>query len=60
MIYYPQGVGSTTSPNKELKLTKPSVLELRSLTPVLARHADESEGPPAVDLLVEAWLAVQG
>jgi hypothetical protein len=29
------GLGAAARPNKELKLTKPSILELRSLTPVL-------------------------
>jgi hypothetical protein len=28
---------ATTPPNKELKLTKPSIMELRSLTPVFGR-----------------------
>jgi hypothetical protein len=28
---------ATTPPNKELKLTKPSIMELRSLTPVVLR-----------------------
>jgi hypothetical protein len=32
----------TGSPNKELKLTKPSIMELRSLTPVFGRLGSES------------------
>jgi len=30
-------VGATAPSNKELKLTKPSIMELRSLTPVFGR-----------------------
>jgi hypothetical protein len=34
---YDQLVRRGEPPNKELKLTKPSILELRSLTPVFGR-----------------------
>ena len=56
-----EGGGVTRPSNKGMKQTKPAqAMELRSLSPVLAGHADESEGPSAVDSLLEAWLAVQG
>jgi hypothetical protein len=33
--------GIAAPPNKELKLTKPSIMELRSLTPVFGRQVGE-------------------
>ena len=41
----------TEPPNKELKLTKPSIVELRSLTPVFGRREEEG-GEEAVPMAI--------